>query len=90
MGATGLEPVSEGMKPFLSGRIRKPLPGALGEDAGLYIAMGELESLKPTSLYEYHRELERLRDDVPGKGRRQLCRWGSTGVLGPEDDDARP
>jgi hypothetical protein len=58
MGGTGFEPVRDprsgfkfdpgvpmtlAMKPFFERQIRKPLPGALADDARLYIAMRELE-----------------------------------------------
>jgi integrase len=53
------------MKPFFQAHLDRPVPGKLGQEADVYLAVLEMRGLSATTRYEYHRELSRLAEMYP-------------------------
>jgi integrase len=62
------------MQTFHEAHLGRPIPGKIGPDASTYIALLEMQGLKPSSRYEYYRELHRLAEMYPDKEVGQLRR----------------
>ncbi len=50
---------------FHTTTLARPIPGAMGADATVCMAVLEMQGLQPGSRYEYHRELTRLATMFP-------------------------
>ena len=59
------KPWNTPVKPFFEVSLATPIPGKLGTDPETYLGVLEMQGLKASSRYEYHRELSRLAEMYP-------------------------
>ncbi|MDX6521162.1 MAG: hypothetical protein QOF08_1767, partial [Gaiellales bacterium] len=59
---------------FHTTTLARPVPGAIGTDATVYLAVLGFQGLAPSSRYEYHRELTRLAAMFPDVGVGEISR----------------